>query len=106
MSYLTYILYSPDFNKYYVGYTPDMERRLYEHNVLSLTSYTSKYRPWVLFASISFEHKTSAIKAEKYLKKKPREFLQRLQNDQDLIDTSKQNLIPVRALPLYSGINP
>ncbi|MBN9297516.1 MAG: GIY-YIG nuclease family protein [Filimonas sp.] len=30
---VTYILYSPKLNKYYIGACTDMLRRLYEHNI-------------------------------------------------------------------------
>lgn len=43
-----YILYSVDFDKYYIGYTSDYLKRLECHNTSELNKYTSKYRPWVL----------------------------------------------------------
>jgi putative endonuclease len=40
-----YILFSEEHDKYYVGQTDDLERRLLEHNELSENSFTSRYRP-------------------------------------------------------------
>jgi putative endonuclease len=32
MTFYVYILFSPASDKYYIGHTPDVEKRLYEHN--------------------------------------------------------------------------
>jgi putative endonuclease len=45
-----YIIYSETFDKYYIGQTDNCERRLNEHNTSKHTTFTSKYRPWVLAA--------------------------------------------------------
>jgi putative endonuclease len=68
--YYVYILYSSAFDKYYIGQTDDVERRLLEHNEISEKSYTSKYRPWTL--SVIFEvgeNRGLALRIEKHLKK-------------------------------------
>ncbi|RZL54675.1 MAG: GIY-YIG nuclease family protein [Pedobacter sp.] len=52
MFYL-YILYSALSDKYYVGYTGNIERRLFEHSNNERTPYTSKHRPWILKKSIA-----------------------------------------------------
>jgi len=48
--YYIYILYSPNYDKYYVGYSNDPYRRVLEHNTKPFNTYTSKYRPWTLAA--------------------------------------------------------
>ena len=35
-----YILYSESFDKYYVGYTSDITRRLEEHNTIKFMTFT------------------------------------------------------------------
>ncbi|WP_430974687.1 GIY-YIG nuclease family protein [Zeaxanthinibacter enoshimensis] len=50
MAYYIYILYSEIADKYYVGSSQDPWRRLVQHNHTPLTSFTSKYRPWILRA--------------------------------------------------------
>ena len=73
-----YILYSEKSNRYYVGYTDDMERRLREHNSLLTDSFTSKHRPWalILFLPVSGERKY-AVRMEKLIKgKKSKTFIQ------------------------------
>lgn len=63
-----YILYCASHDKYYKGFTSNLERRLWEHNQ-GLSRYTSQYGPWTLVYSEKFEDKTSALKREKALKK-------------------------------------
>ena len=48
MMFYIYVLYSEKSDRYYVGHTNDVNRRLVEHNEISENSYTSKMRPWVL----------------------------------------------------------
>ena len=65
-----YILYSVKFDKFYVGQTDDVDRRLIEHNELSDHSYTSKYRPWQIAASFKTgDSRTLARKIESHIKK-------------------------------------
>ena len=53
--------------KYYVGLTSDIERRLAEHNI-GKSIHTSKYRPWKLVTYTAFVDKSRAEKFEIYLK--------------------------------------
>ena len=64
-----YILFSEEHDKYYVGQTDDLERRLLQHNELSENSFTSRYRPWVLALAIAVPDRTVAIKMERFIKK-------------------------------------
>ena len=66
--FVVYILYSEIFNKTYCGYTNDLERRLKEHNITSVTGYTLKYRPWCVIKTELFETRQSAKIKEKYYK--------------------------------------
>ncbi|TDQ32566.1 GIY-YIG nuclease family protein [Zeaxanthinibacter enoshimensis] len=50
MIFYIYILYSETSDKYYVGSSQDPWNRLVQHNQTSLTTFTSKYRPWILKA--------------------------------------------------------
>ncbi len=69
MFYL-YILYSVTADKYYVGYTNDFKRRLFEHNTSERITYTSKYRPWVIKAVFTCgEDEATATQIEKFIKK-------------------------------------
>jgi len=77
-----YILYSKDYDKYYVGYSSDPWRRLEEHNTKPFNTYTSKYRPWIICAVFSCGDKENeAISVERFIKKqKSRKLIQQLMN--------------------------
>jgi putative endonuclease len=66
--YTTYILYSPDFNKIYIGYTSDLNARLLSHNELAHKGWTIRFRPWVVVYTETFTQKNEAMKREKELK--------------------------------------
>jgi putative endonuclease len=69
MFYL-YVLYSSSSDKYCVGYTEDVEKRLYEHNNSERTTYASKHRPRILKKSIALEENRGfAMRIEKTVKK-------------------------------------
>jgi putative endonuclease len=75
-----YILYSDRADKYYIGHTCDIFRRLEEHNSAEKNSFTSHYRPWILKASFTIsESRREARKVENYIKNmKNRKFIERL----------------------------
>jgi predicted GIY-YIG superfamily endonuclease len=51
----------------YVGYTTDVDERLYTHNTGG-SIYTSQHKPWKLIWHCIFENKYKALEFEKYLK--------------------------------------
>ena len=67
--YYVYLLYSSSANKYYVGYTDNVDRRLYEHNHPEIKSkFTAKYVPWTLSLAIPVsEGRGQAMKIEKFI---------------------------------------
>ena len=63
-----YIIKSIDYpDKFYVGYTLDVQARLKAHKEGS-SVYTKDYKPWVLIWHCVFESKNRAMEFEKYLK--------------------------------------
>ncbi len=58
-------IHNPD--RYYVGLTLDVERRLAEHNS-GKSIHTNKFRPWALVSYTAFIDKSKAEKFEAYLK--------------------------------------
>lgn len=68
--FLIYILYSEDFDKFYIGHTNNIDRRLQEHNSDEFNHYyTSKYKPWKMkMAYQTGESKALAMKLEKFIK--------------------------------------
>jgi len=64
-----YILYSAKLNKYYVGSTSDMERRLFDHN-RGKEKFTRTGMPWELVYAEPFEELAMARRRELEIKKK------------------------------------
>ena len=78
MSAYCYILYSTKLNKYYVGSTIDVERRLEEHN-RGKEKFTKTGTPWNLMYKEQFEELKQARERERYIKKmKSRLFIEKL----------------------------
>ena len=70
-----YILYSSKLNKYYVGSTTDLERRLEDHN-RGKEKFTKTGTPWILVYKEQFEDLKLARQRELYIKKmKSRKFI-------------------------------
>ncbi len=66
--YYTYILESEKIpNRFYTGFTEDLESRLKSHNHEN-NPHTSKYRPWKIETAIAFRSREKAAAFEKYLK--------------------------------------
>jgi putative endonuclease len=77
--FFVYVLYSPSANKFYVGYTSNLESRLLSHNELGTKDWAKRYRPWELVYTESYQTKSSALKREKELKTGVgREFIQKM----------------------------
>ena len=98
MFYL-YIIYSERADKYYVGHTNNVERRVEEHNSNPRMTFTHKFRPWFLMASFAIsENRGDAVKVEKYIKRqKSRRLIERL-IDIDFIPIGNLRSL-VRVLP-------
>jgi putative endonuclease len=65
--YFVYIIYSQKLDKYYIGFTADIEDRIVKHNRNS-KGFTNSGKPWILVYSESFESKNEAMGREKQLK--------------------------------------
>jgi putative endonuclease len=65
--FFVYVLYSSKFARSYVGISEDVEQRLKEHNS-GKSTYTSKFKPWILIYKEPHESRNEARKREKYLK--------------------------------------
>jgi putative endonuclease len=63
-----YVLLSESSGKSYTGFSNDVERRLFEHNVSEVKGFTLRYRPWTLIRSEAYETKPEAMKRERLLK--------------------------------------
>jgi putative endonuclease len=76
MEYKVYFLESEVRERYYIGCTQDVGKRLEEHN-LGKTKSTKPYRPWKVIYSEKFSDKREAYKREWHLKH-PKGYLEKL----------------------------
>jgi putative endonuclease len=67
MSFWVYILYAASFDKFYVGQTDDLQRRIDQHNAGYVQS-TKPYLPWQVRCTISKSTRSEALALEKKLK--------------------------------------
>ncbi len=80
MKYTVYILYSAKIDKFYVGYTNDIHRRLAEHN-RKKGKFTDKGIPWKVVHTETFKNKKEAVDREAFIKsRKSRKFILELIN--------------------------
>jgi putative endonuclease len=74
-----YVIYSEQFDKIYIGYSSDPDKRLLSHNFLSKKGWTIRFRPWTKIYSEPYPTKEQAIRREKELKTaKGRKFIWQL----------------------------
>ncbi|PQV47440.1 putative endonuclease [Jejuia pallidilutea] len=69
MEYKVYILYSKKLNRYYVGQTNNIEKRLKTHNSGG-KKYTTKGIPWVLVRIYNCKSRSMAMQLERKIKKR------------------------------------
>ena len=75
-----YIIYSAKLNRYYVGTTDDVNKRLLEHNTgFYEETYVVKGIPWTLVLFYSCESSDKAYKLKKFIEKmKSRKFIEKI----------------------------
>jgi putative endonuclease len=69
VKYYVYILKSKIVDRYYVGSTRNLNRRLIEHNDRR-KHWTSRFQPWEIIYSEECNTRVEAIRREKWLKSK------------------------------------
>jgi len=84
--FYVYILHSQSAGKFYVGHTPDVQKRLGEHNnPAEKSKFTAKFIPWELslFFQVS-DDRADAMKIEKFIKsQKSKKFILKLIGNKD-----------------------
>ena len=76
--FYTYIIYSPRLNRYYVGSTNNLQRRLDDHN-RGKDKYTRQAKEWRLVFFEKYETRSEAVLRELEIKrKKSRVFIENL----------------------------
>ena len=71
-SYHCYILYNKEIDRFYIGCTNNLEKRIIEHNfpIRTRLTYTRKQiGSWILVYSEKFSSKSEALLREKEIKK-------------------------------------
>ena len=103
-----YILFSNTSNKYYIGFTSDIHRRLEEHNNPSrFDKYSAKHLPWGLVLSFPVSsERGQAMIIERFIKRqKNRLFIESMimqKENPTFFVTLVYNILnkkPVRAIP-------
>ena len=80
--FTVYIIYSANSDRFYVGYTSDLVKRIHEHNSGMNTS-TANSHDWVVQFSRKFENRIQAVEFENFIKKKKsRKYIQWLISSQ------------------------
>ncbi|MGC1391257.1 MAG: GIY-YIG nuclease family protein [Bacteroidales bacterium] len=78
--YSVYIIYSDKIDKYYIGYSSNVQERILKHNRNS-KGFSNTGKPWILVYEEVFDNKKDAMERETQLKKwKNRERLVNLIN--------------------------
>lgn len=67
MPYTVYILYSEQFDRFYIGQTNDIADRIHRHNSGTVVS-MALYRPWILYWSGEKPDRKEAMALERKLK--------------------------------------
>jgi len=76
--YTVYILYSSKTDRYYIGYTNDLERRIGEHNRRK-GKFTDRGIPWGIVYTEQYASKDEAAQRETFIKsRKSRQFIYEL----------------------------
>ena len=83
MPFIVYIIFSSTKNKFYIGYTSDLEERIIRHNQKS-KGFTGNTNDWKIVYIESFTTKSEAISREKQIKSwKSRNKIQELISNKD-----------------------
>ena len=78
--FTVYILYSEKMDRFYVGYTNNIDRRIGEHN-RKKGKYTDRGIPWKVAYTETYPSKIEAQDREKFIKsRKSREYIEGLIN--------------------------
>ena len=69
MKFFVYILFSSSLQKFYVGSTESVEKRIKEHN-RGKSNFTSKGIPWEVIKIFELESRAESVQLERKIKKR------------------------------------
>jgi putative endonuclease len=79
LNYFVYILYSEKWDRYYIGYSEDPEKRLNTKHNMGYVRATKNCRPYILKKKKEFAGEKEAMAEERKLKKmKSRQYLEKI----------------------------
>ena len=85
--FTVYILHSKKLNRFYTGFTTNLELRLHFHENAVARKFTAKANDWVLFLEIACESKSQGLAIEKHIKKmKSRIYIENLIKYPEIIE--------------------
>jgi putative endonuclease len=88
--FTVYLLYSKQLNRYYIGFTSNLDVRLTFHKNSASRKFTSKASDWCVYLTISCSSKSQGLAIEQHLKKmKSRIYLENLSKYPEIIEKLK-----------------
>ena len=79
MNYYVYILYSKNIDRYYTGYTSDIDKRLEFHKSAESHKFTYRGGSWQEYLLLKCTSKSQALEIEKHIKRmKSKVYIQNL----------------------------
>jgi len=93
---LVYILYSETIDRFYIGYTRNLESRLRQHLTSpNKTRFTAQANDWEVYFLIPELDYWEAIQIEKYIKRmRNRAFMERLKRNPKIIEKIRKKFKP------------
>ena len=70
--FFVYIIYSAKLDRYYTGYTTNIDKRLSEHNS-GISTYSSTASDWIIKWNKAFDSRKEAMDEERRIKNKKAE---------------------------------
>jgi putative endonuclease len=67
MPFFVYVLYSPTKDKFYIGFTSNLEERITRHNQKS-KGFTGNTNDWIIVQSETYNSKPEVLAREKQIK--------------------------------------
>ena len=98
MTYSVYILNSEKLDRFYIGFTSNLEKRLEFHHNAESHKFTFKAKDWEVYLKIECKSKGQALAIEKHIKKmKSKVYIQNLK---------KYSEMKIQLLDKYSESSP
>ena len=84
---LVYILFSEKLNKFYIGFTTNLEERLQFHQNAETQKFTHNATDWVVFLTIACDSKSQGLGMEKHIKSmKSKIYIQNLKKYPEMVE--------------------